>query len=191
MSIYNMAFITIDRPKVNLITIIAFRRKGHVILINPTPIGHTRIFKSGDPMKVGGQIKLYFFGTRTAEFPIDIPNSQRSNNTSLIGTINNSNEEKGAVSRNDISNTSNIRVLDGSENGTKVKLELSTIPETVVAGKSVTLVLKVKNAGNDTLVTHPDALLVIRNESDKLLKSASAGSPLVQLMELFTDIQAS
>jgi plastocyanin len=153
--------------------------------MNYPPIGHTRIFKSGDPMNSWRTDQTYFFGTRTAEFTIDIPNSQQSNNTSLIGTINNSNEEKGAVSRNDNSNASNIRVLDGSENGTKVKLEFSTIPETVVAGKPVTLVLKVKNAGNDTLVTHPDALLVIRNESDKLLQSASAGSPLVPINGAF------
>ena len=56
---------------------------------------------------------------------------------------------------------------------TKVKLELSTIPETIVAGKLVTLVLKVKSADNDTLVTHPDAFLTISNkESGKLLQSA-------------------
>ncbi len=66
-----------------------------------------------------------------------------------------------------------MKVLNGSENGTKVKLELSTIPEKIVAGKPVTLLLKVKSADNDTLVTHPDALLTISNkESGKLLQSA-------------------
>jgi plastocyanin len=153
--------------------------------MNYPPIGHTRIFKSGDPMNSWKTDQTYFFGTRTAEFTIDIPNKQTGNNTPLVGTINNSNEEQGVVSRNGISNVSNMRILDGSEVGTKVKLELSTIPEKVVAGKSVTLVLKVKNAGNNTLVTHPDALLVISNESNKLLQSAPPGSTLVPINGAF------
>jgi plastocyanin len=140
------------------------------------PIGHTRIFKSGDPMNSWKTDQAYFFGTRAAEFTIDIPYSQQSINNPLAGTINISNGEPGRVSMNDTDQVSSIRVLDGSGNGTKVKLELSTIPETVIAGKPVTLVLKVRNASNDTLVTHSDALLVISKESGKLLQSAPPGS---------------
>jgi plastocyanin len=150
----------------------------------PLP-GHTRIFKSGDPMTGWKTDQTYFFGTRTAEFTIDIPNSQQNNVNSLAGIINNSNEEQGRGSSNDTSDVSSVRVLDGSENGTKVKLELLTIPETVVAGKPVTLVLKVKSAGNDTLVTHPDALLTISKESDKLLQSAPHGSALMAINGAF------
>lgn len=47
------------------------------------------------------------------------------------------------------------------------------------------MVLKVKSAGNNTLVTHPDALLVISKESDKLLQSAPPGSPLVPINGAF------
>jgi hypothetical protein len=39
---------------------------------------------------------------------------------------------------------SGVKVLNGSEKDTKVKLELSTIPQKVVAGQLVTLILDVK-----------------------------------------------
>lgn len=123
----------------------------------PSP-AHTRIFKSGDPMTGWKTDQTYFFGTRTAEFTVDISNSQQSNINSIADNINNSNGKQVRISND---NTNNVRILDGSEKGTKVKLELSTIPEKVVPGKPVTLVLNVKSAENETLVTHPDALLTV------------------------------
>ncbi len=135
--------------------------------------GHTRIFKSGDPMTGWMTDQTYFFGARTAEFTIDIPNSQQTDAHLSTDTINNSNGEEERGSSKVTNDAISMKVLNGSENGTKVKLELSTIPEKIVAGKPVTLLLKVKSADNDTLVTHPDALLTISNkESGKLLQSA-------------------
>jgi hypothetical protein len=172
-------------PGKNTISVLVASLGPKMLGMDYPPPGHTRIFKSGDPMTGWKIDHTYFFGTRTTEFTIDIPNSQQNNVNSLAGIINNSNEEQGRGSSNDTSDVSSVRVLDGSENGTKVKLELSTIPETVVAGKPVTLVLKVKSAGNDTLVTHPDALLTISNKSDKLLQSAPHGSPLMAINGAF------
>jgi plastocyanin len=172
-------------PGKNTISVLVASLGPRLLGMDYPPMGHTRIFKSGDPMTGWKTDQTYFFGTRTAEFTIDIPDSQQSNVNSLADTIDNSNGGQGRVSKNDTSDASSVRVLDGSENGTKVKLELSTIPETVVAGKPVTLILKVKRAGNDTLVTHPDALLTISKKSDKLLQSAPPGSPLMPINGAF------
>jgi plastocyanin len=163
-------------PGINTVSVLVASNGPKLLGVDYPPIGHTRIFKSGDPMNSWRTDQTYFFGTRAAEFTIDIPYSQQSNNNPLAGTNNISNGEPGRVIMNDTSKVSNIRVLDGSGNGTKVKLELSTIPETVIAGKPVTLVLKVRSANNGTLVTHSDALLVISKESGKLLQSAPPGS---------------
>jgi plastocyanin len=163
-------------PGRNTVSVMVASNGPKLLGVDYPPIGHTRVFKSGDPMNSWKTDQTYFFGTRTTEFTIDIPYSQQSNNNPLADTINFSNGEPGRVSMNDTSHLSSTRVLDGSGNGTRIKLELSTIPETVVAGKPVTLVMKVRNAGNDTLVTHSDALLVISKESGKLLQSAPPGS---------------
>jgi plastocyanin len=163
-------------PGKNTVSVLVASNGPKLLGVDYPPIGHTRIFKSGDPMNSWRTDQTYFFGTRAAEFTIDIPYSQQSNNNPLAGTINISNAEQGRVTMNDTSQVSNIKVLDGSGNGTKVKLELSTIPETVIAGKPVTLILKVRSSSNDTLVTHSDALLVISKESGKLLQSAPPGS---------------
>jgi plastocyanin len=163
-------------PGRNTVSVLVASNGPKLLGVDYPLIGHTRIFKSGDPMNSWRTDQTYFCGTRTAEFTIDIPYSQQSNNNPLAGNINISNGEPGRVSMNDTSHVNSIRVLDGSGNGTRIKLELSTIPETVIAGKPVTLVLKVRNANNDTLVTHSDALLVISKESGKLLQSAPPGS---------------
>jgi plastocyanin len=163
-------------PGKNTVSVMVASNGPKLLGVDYPPIGHTRIFKSGDPMNSWRTDQTYFFGTRSAEFTIDIPYSQNSTNNPFAGTNNISNAEPGRVNINDTSHESIIRVLDGSGNGTKVKLELSTIPETVNAGKPVTLVLKIRNANNDTLVTHSDALLVISKESGKLLQSALPGS---------------
>jgi plastocyanin len=161
------------QPGKNTVSVLVASLGPKMLGMDVPPSGHTRIFKSGDPMRGWMTDQTYFFGARTAEFTIDIPNSQQTNTKLLEDTINNSNGEQGRGSSKDISDASSMKVLNGSENGTKVKLELSTIPEAIVAGKPVTLVLKVKSAGNDTLVTHPDALLTISNkESGILLQSA-------------------
>jgi plastocyanin len=150
----------------------------------PSP-AHTRIFKSGDPMTGWKTDPAYFFGTRIAEFTIDIPSSRHNAVNSLAtDTDNNSNKEQGRHSSNDTSNLSE-RIINGSEKGIKVKLELSTIPEKIVPGKLATLVLNVKSAGNETLVTHPDALITVSRESDKLLQSAPAGNPLIPINGAF------
>ena len=83
------------------------------------PSGHTRIFKSGDPMTGWMTNQTYFFGARTAEFTIDIPNSQQTNTNLLTDTINNSNGQQGRGSSIDTSDVSSVKVLNGSENGNK------------------------------------------------------------------------
>jgi plastocyanin len=162
-------------PGKNTVSVLVASNGPKLLGVDYPPIGHTRIFKSGDPLSWRTD-QTYFFGTRTTEFTIDIPYSQQSNNNPLAGTTNILSRQSERADMNDTSQLSNVRVLDGSENRTKVKVELSTIPETVVAGKPVTLVLKVRSASNDTLVTHSDALLVISKEPNKLLQSAPPGS---------------
>jgi plastocyanin len=161
------------QPGKNTVSILVASLGPKILGMDVPLSGHTRIFKSGDPMAGWMTDPTYFFGARTAEFTIDIPNSQRTDANLLTDTINDSQGEQERGSSQDTSDASSMKVLNGSENGTKVKLELSTIPEKIIAGKPVTLVLKVKSAYNDTLVTHPDALLTIsNNESGKLLQSA-------------------
>lgn len=167
-------------PGKNTVSVLVASLGPKMLGMDVPPSGHTRVFKSGDPMTGWTTDQTYFFGARTAEFTIDIPNSQQTNTNLIVDTINNPNGKQGRGSSIDTSDANSVRVLDGSENGTKVKLELSTIPETIVAGKPVTLVLKVKSADNDTLVTHPDALLTIsKKESGKLLQSATPVNPLM------------
>jgi plastocyanin len=163
-------------PGKNTVSVMVASNGPKLLGVDYPPIGHTRIFKSADPMNSWKTDQAYFFGTRSAEFTINIPYSQQSNNNPLADTNNISNGEPGRVTIDDTSHLSSTRILDGSGSGTRIKLELSTIPETVIAGKPVTLVLKVRNASNDTLVTHSDALLVISKESGKLLQSAPPGS---------------
>jgi plastocyanin len=160
------------QPGKNTVSVLVASLGPKMLGMDVPPSGHTRIFKSGDPMTGWMIDQTYFFGARTAEFTIDIPFSQEVDAHLITDTINDSNREQERGSSKDTSNATSM-ILNGSENGTKVKLELSTIPEKIVAGKPVTLVLKVKSTDNDSLITHPDALLTISNkESGKLLQSA-------------------
>ncbi len=115
----------------------------------------TRIFKSGDMMKSPAVDQTDFFGTRTTDFTVNVGG------------------EGG------------VRVLDGSEPNTKVKLVLTTNPDTIVAGQPATLILNVKQADNDMNIMHPDALITIKNGLFTELASAPAGSPMMPMNGAF------
>ncbi len=132
-------------------------------------MAQTRIFKSGDPMMGWQTDPNSFFGTRTAEFIV----------ISDGGSI--SSIQETSSSTNNGGQINNIRVADGSEKGTKVKLELLTAPEKIIAGQPTTLVLNVARADNGTSVTHPDALMTIGKGQSTLMASAQAGSPMMPM----------
>lgn len=68
-----------------------------------------------------------------------------------------------------------------SETGKKVKLELSTSPENVVAGQPTTLILNVIDADTGKNIMHPDALISIKQGKFQHSASAPAGSPMMPM----------
>ena len=126
----------------------------------------------------------YFFGARSTEFVVDVGDSEGSKNRA-IPMAHHGNNLKLQNHNRSTNNLDDIKILDGSEGGTKVKLELSSIPEKIVPGKPVTLVLNVKRADNGTLVTHPDALVTISGASSKLLESGPPGNPVIPINGAF------
>jgi|CXWL01.1.fsa_nt_gi plastocyanin len=72
------------------------------------------------------------------------------------------------------------RILDGSEKGTKVNVELSTSSNEIIAGQPATLILTVTQP-NGEMLTHPDALISVRRGSYMLSNSAEPGDPMMPM----------
>src|SRR3989338_952077 len=72
------------------------------------------------------------------------------------------------------------RVLDGSEKGTTVNVELATSSNEIIAGQPTTLLLTVTQPNGDML-THPDALVSVRKGTYKVSSSAEAGDPMMPM----------
>lgn len=72
------------------------------------------------------------------------------------------------------------QILDGSEKGTKVNVELATLSNEIVAGQPTTLLLTVTQT-NGEMLTHPDALVSVRKGNYRLSSSAEAGDPMMPM----------
>jgi plastocyanin len=72
------------------------------------------------------------------------------------------------------------RILDGSEKGTKVNVELATSSNEIIAGQPITLLLTVTQP-NGEMLTHPDALISVRRGSYVLSNSAEPGDPMMPM----------
>lgn len=72
------------------------------------------------------------------------------------------------------------RILDGSEKGTKVNVELATSSNEIIAGQPTTLLLTVTQP-NGEMLTHPDALVSVRKGTYRVSSSAEAGDPMMPM----------
>jgi hypothetical protein len=95
-------------PGKNTVSVLVASLGPKMLGMDVPPSGHTRVFKSGDPMTGWTTDQTYFFGARTAEFTIDIPNSQQTNTNLIVDTINNLNGEQGRGSSIDISDANSV-----------------------------------------------------------------------------------
>ncbi len=118
-------------------------------------MAQTRILKSGDPMMGWQTDPNSFFGTRTAQFTVNVGSQ------------------------------GGVKVLNGSEPNTTVKLELSSNPPRIVAGQPTTLILNVIQADNGMNIMHPDALFTIRQGVFRESASAAAGNPMMPMNGAF------
>jgi plastocyanin len=122
----------------------------------------TRIFQSGDMMRSHEVDPTFFFGTRQADFTVNVaPATETSDN--LTG-----NDQTGIATQDNTTNGTTTTILDGSEPDTRVKLEFSTTdPQNVIAGQPTTLVLRSTIAENDTMTTHIDGLFTVSKNGVK------------------------
>jgi plastocyanin len=118
-------------------------------------MAQTRVLKSGDPMMGWQTDPNLFFGTRTAQFTVNVGSQ------------------------------GGVKVLDGSEPNTKIKLELSSNPARIIAGQPTTLILNVIQADNGMNIIHPDALFTIRQGLFRESASAAAGNPMMPMNGAF------
>lgn len=90
------------------------------------------------------------FGSRTYEFPVYVLPQKQS------------------------------QVIQGSEQGTKINVELATTSDEIIAGKPTTLLLTLTQP-NGEMLTHPDALISVRNGAYRLSDSAEPGDPMMPM----------
>ena len=157
-----------DKPGKNTVSVQTASLGPKMMGIDVPPMALTRIFKSGDPMMGWETDPTNFFGVRNADFIVNAVGSTIQETASSSTTTDNS-------------QVSNVRVLDGSEKGTKVKLEFLTTPQKIIAGQPATLILNVAQADNGTSITHPDALMAVGKGQFTLIDSAQAGSPMMPM----------
>lgn len=77
-----------------------------------------------------------------------------------------------------------MRIIDGSEKGTKVNVELASTSNEIIAGKPTTLLLTLTQPSGEML-THPDALISVRRGSYEVSSSSSPGDPMMPMNGAF------
>ncbi len=113
-------------------------------------MARTHTLVSGDPMMGWQTDPENNFGSRVFEFPVNVLSQKQ------------------------------VRILDGTEPGTRINVELASTDE-VVAGKPTTLIMTVTNAKDGSMVTHPDALISIRKGNFYASKSDEPGNPMMPM----------
>jgi len=108
-------------------------------------MAQTRVLLSGDPMDGWKTDPNLFFGTRNTEFKVNVGGQ------------------------------GGIKIVNGTEPGTRIAVELATDPKELVAGQPVTLMINVKNADDGSDVTHVEARV---NVVGALLPSISTAPPM-------------
>lgn len=133
----------------------------------------TRIFQSGDMMKSPEVDPTFFFGTRQANFTVNVASAtETSDNATGMSTQGSTTTTNG---------TTTTMKLDGSEPDTRVKLDFSTNPQNVIAGQPATLILRSMIAENDTMTTHTDGLFTVSKDGVKILESGPKGDPMMPM----------
>jgi len=75
-----------------------------------------------------------------------------------------------------------IRTISGSEDGTRINVELSTMSHKIVAGKPTTLILTTTDANsNEPIATHTDALISIKKGNYITSLSDKRGSDMMPM----------
>jgi len=75
-----------------------------------------------------------------------------------------------------------IRTISGSEDGTRINVELSTMSDKIVAGKPTTLILTTTDANsNEPIATHTDALISIKKGNYITSLSDKRGSDMMPM----------
>lgn len=72
-----------------------------------------------------------------------------------------------------------------SEMGNLIDISLTTNPERVIVGQPTSLIFDIKDAVTGDHITHPDALITVRQGSFILAKSAPAGDPMMPMNGAF------
>jgi plastocyanin len=144
--------------------------------IDVPEMAKTRIFQSGDMMKSPEVDPTFFFGTRQANFTVNVASAtETSDNATGMATQGNTTTTNGTTTME----------LDGSEPDTRVKLDFSTNPQNVIAGQPATLILRSMIAENDTMTTHIDDLFTVSKDGVKILESGSKGDPMMPMNGAF------
>ncbi len=166
----------------------------HIASLGPKMLGmdvpkmaQTRIFKSGDMMKSPDLDPTFFFGTREANFTVNVQPTTSTTASNVSGGSNQTGMITTTTAQNDIttSNRTSTVMLDGSEPDTKVKLEFSTNSQNITAGQPATLILRSKIAENNTITTHIDGLFTISKDGVKILESGPKGNPMMPMNGAF------
>lgn len=164
-------------------------------------MARTRILESGDMMKSPEVDPTFFFGTRQANFTVNVADTTETTSGSLpsdddtsqpnnatAGSVIGGGNQTGIATQSNTTTangTTTTMELDGSEPDKRVKLAFSTNPQNVTAGEPTTLILRSTIAENDTMTTHIDGLFTVSKDGVKILESGPKGDPMMPMNGAF------
>lgn len=138
-------------------------------------MAQTRILASGDPMMGWQTDPNHFFGVRTTEFKQNVGQEFASK---AVQNLQKSQQTTEA-------DQNNKRVVNGSEKDTKVEIAFSTNKDKIFAGESVRLAFDIKNGINGSSITHPDALITVKDGNTTVFQSPPSGDPMMPMNGAF------
>ncbi len=142
-------------------------------------MAQTRIFNSNDPMMGWQSDPNLFFGVRNTDFNLNVNQGTVSKAQQSLGITNQ------GIGKNNTTNDENLKVLNGSENGTKIEVAFSTDKDKIIVGEPVRLAFDIKNGVNGSNITHPDGLLAIKKGDAVILQTPLRDNPMMPMMGAF------